>query len=133
YAVAVKGSAGPSSQAPFVVDLFPATAEKEPNNSLGTAQPISLPTTIIGALDQAGEIDYFRFIATPGQAVGVQALVQGTGSKLDPVLQVTDATGRVLAEGTNGLLGFVGPTAGAYGLTIRDREYRGGKEFRYRL
>src|SRR5262249_37226524 len=83
--------------------------------------------------DRAGEIDCYHFHGHPGQEVGVQALVKGNGSKLDPVLRVTDAAGRVLAESTTGLLGYVCPAPGTYGLVIHDREYRGGKEFSYRL
>ena len=62
-----------------------------------------------------------------GQEVGVQA-VAPAGSKLDPVVQWSDATGRVLAESTAGLLGFVCPAAGTYTLALRDRDYRGGPE-----
>ena len=88
---------------------------------------VKLPATVVGSLDRAGDADFFRFAAKAGQQIGVQvATAAGLGSKLDPVLVLTDADGQVLAEGTDGLLGFTCPAAGTYAVGVRDREYRGG-------
>src|SRR5262249_32648369 len=65
-------------------------------------------------------------------AVGVQAM-PGPGSKLDPVLQLTDLDGKVLAEGANGLLGFQHTRDGTYLLSLRDRDYRPDAAMSYRL
>jgi hypothetical protein len=46
---------------------------------------------------------------------------------------MTDAHSRVLQESTGTLLGFRCPENGAFALGIRDREYRGGADFTYRL
>ena len=45
---------------------------------------------------------------------------------------LTDASGTVLAEGTTSL-GFAVRKAGTYAIGIRDREFRGGADFTYRL
>jgi hypothetical protein len=87
--------------------------------------------TLVGVLQRPGDVAYVHFTAKAGQEVGVQAQA-ASGSKLEPVLQWSDARGHVLAEG-GGLLGVVCPTAGIYTLALRDRDYRGGPEFRYRF
>ena len=97
-----------------------------------TTHSAELDHTLIGTLARPGDVAYFRFAAKAGQEVGVQA-VNPAGSKLDPVMQWTDSTGRVLAESAGGLLGVVCPEAGTYTLALRDRDYRGGADFRYRL
>src|SRR5262249_32680500 len=105
YKMGLKSPAGESGQVAFTVDLFPRTDEKGPNGSPTTGQRVPLPVTVVGALGRAGEVDFFRFDAQPGQQVGVQAVTGAAGSKLDPVLELTDATGCVLAEGKDGVLG----------------------------
>jgi WD40 repeat protein len=132
YQLGLKGAGGQTAQLPFVVDLFPAAAETEPNDSFGTAQGVKLSASVAGSLDRAGDVDYFRFDAKAGQQFGVQ-VVNPPGSKLEPVLELTDASGTVLAESTNGLLGHTFAKAGSFAVAIRDREFRGGAEFAYRL
>jgi hypothetical protein len=122
---------GDSNPLPFTLDLFPAVAEREPNDSPGTAQPVTLPAALVGTLGRAGEVDWFRFDAKAGQSVGVQAVI-AAGAKLDPVLQLTDLAGRVLAEGGTSL-GYTFPAAGTFALGVRDRDYRGGPGTGYRL
>jgi hypothetical protein len=112
---------------------FPEKKEIEPNNSPGTGQAVTLPATLAGALEKAGDVDCFRFDATEGQELGIQAVPAASGSKLEPVLQVTDLTGHVLAESSSSVLGYKFEKAGSYALTIRDNDYRGGVEFAYRL
>jgi hypothetical protein len=133
HQLVLKSAGGLSASLPFTVDLFPQVNEVEPNDSPTTGQPIALPASIIGAISRAGETDYYRFEARAGQEVGAQALTVAVGSKLEPVLVLTDAAGRVLAEGTNGLLGYTCPHTGTYALGIRDRDYRGDPAMTYRL
>ena len=88
---------------------------------------------MIGAVGKAGDVDYYRFEAKAGQEVGVQLLTAAVGSKLEPVLELTDADGRSLAESANGLLGYTCPAAGVYAVGVRDRDYRGDATMFYRL
>src|SRR5262249_28833886 len=118
---------------PFIVDLFPMLAEVEPNDSPKTGQHMTLPVTLVGAIGRAGSVDYYRFEAEAGQAIGVQVLTSAIGSKLDPVLVLIDDAGRTVAEGTKGVLGYNCEKARTYALGVRDRDYRGGKEMHYRL
>jgi mono/diheme cytochrome c family protein len=133
YKLGLRAPAGETAQLSFTVDLFAAVPEVEPNDSPTTGQRVSLPVTVVGAIGRPGEVDYYRFEAREGQQVGVQALTGVVGSKLEPVLQLTDATGTVLAESGNGILGCTCPKAGTYALGIRDRDYRGGTNMHYRL
>ncbi len=132
YQLGLKGPAGETAKLPFALDLFAAVPEQEPNDSPVTGQKIQLPATVTGAVDRGGDVDYYRFEARAGQQLGVQALTP-PGSKLEPVLRLTNASGTVLAESTNGLLGFTIPRAGIYALGIHDREYRGDPKMTYRL
>ncbi|HEY1379115.1 MAG TPA: hypothetical protein VGF55_20100, partial [Gemmataceae bacterium] len=123
-----EGHGGKSAAVPFTVDRFPAVTVGGAND---TPHPAELDRTLVGTLQRPGDVAYFRFIAAAGQEVGVQAQA-AAGSGLAPVVQWTDATGRVLAEGA-GLLGVVCSEAGTYTLALRDRDYRGGPNFGYRL
>jgi WD40 repeat protein len=97
-----------------------------------TTHSAELDRTLIGTLARPGDVAYFRFTMKADQQVGVQA-VAPAGSKLEPVMQWSDSTGRVLAESIGGLLSVVCPEAGTCTLALRDRDYRGGADFRYRL
>lgn len=133
YQLGLKSPVGQGNSLPFIVDLFQTVDEKEPNDSPRTGQRISLPAAVVGSIGKAGEVDFFRFEAKQGQQLGVQALTSGIGSKLEPILELTDANGQILLESENGLLGYICAQAGTYSLGIRDRQFRGGKEMNYRL
>src|SRR5262249_38271568 len=119
YQLSLKSSAGQTASLPFTVDLFPLIEEKEPNDSPSTGQAIALPATVAGSMNRAGDVDYFRFDARAGQQVGVQVLTGAAGSKLEPVLQMVDGAGRVVAESNSGALGHICEKAGTYSLGIR--------------
>jgi WD40 repeat protein len=131
--LSLKNEAGQSKPQTLLVDRFTAVSESEPNNSPRTGQKVVLPATLVGVIDRAGDLDWFRFEAKAGQEVGVQAQTAALGSKLDPVLQLVDPEGNVVAESTTGLLGHTCEREGTYALGIRDREYRGGTTMHYRL
>jgi WD40 repeat protein len=132
YQLTLKSAAGASMPVPFTVDLFPAVAEIEPNDSPGTGQKITLPASVIGTVGKAADVDFFRFDATAGQQVGVQ-VIKPIGSKLDPYLLLMDAEGKTVAESGVGFLGYACPKAGRYSVGIRDKEFNGGADFAYRL
>jgi len=133
YQLLLKTPAGQSATLPFTVDLFPAIASREPNDSPKTAQRVTLPVTIVGTIQRAGSVDFYQFDAPAGYQVGVQVLTAALGSKLDPVLELVDPDGQIVTESSDGLLGYTCTKPGMYALGIRDREYRGTLEMRYRL
>lgn len=131
YNVRLKHHSGTTNPLPFILDLFPVQTESTANDAPGQAIGLSLPVTVAGALERAGDVDYFRVELGSGQELGVQTFVP-PGSKLDPVLTLTDVGGTPLVE-SDAVLGFKAKVAGTYIVGLRDREYRGGTEFSYRL
>ena len=121
--ITLTNQAGRSAVQVFQVDRFPAVGE----NELST-----LPATVAGTLSRSGEIDLLRLATKAGQEVGVQFLSPLGRDKFDPIVTIADASGRTVAEGRNGVAGFVAE-AGTYSLAVRDRDYRGGPGFDYRL
>jgi WD40 repeat protein len=129
--LSLKSAVGTSAALPFVVDRYLAITESLSGDSPRLGMKVTLPTTLVGSIGKAGDADYFRFEAKRAQEIAVQVLTMG--SKLEPIVELTDATGKVLAESANGLLGYVCPTAGAYSLGIRDKDFRGEPDFAYRI
>jgi hypothetical protein len=121
HSLRLQSAAGETAPLPLAVDRFP----------LASATPAKLPATFAGSIERSGDQDSYSFEATAGQPIGVQLLLI-PGSKLDPIMALSDAAGNVLGEGTASL-GHTCAAAGRLTLTVRDREYRGGSAFGYRL
>jgi len=117
---------------PLPIKPKPPINENEPNDSPRTGQSIKVPASVNGSIGRAGDVDYYRFEAKAGQEIGVQ-VQPASGAKLEAILQLIDADGRIVTESANGLLGHTCPKAGVYALGIRDREYRGEASMKYQL
>ena len=121
-------------QSPYNLGAFVAVVRQwQDGVIIRLGQRIALPATVIGSMNRAGDVDFYRFEAKDGQEIGVQVTTAAIGSKLDPVLQLLDSSDHVLEESTNGILGHSCQKAGVYALSVRDREYRGGSQMNYRL
>ncbi len=134
YSLKVKTPVGESGTVPLVVDLFVPE-----NVGAGAVAPnssavVKMPVTLVGGLSRAGEVHYFPLNLKSSEEIGVQ-LVPAPGSKINPALQLTDDGGKIVAESTNGVLGFAAPKepAHTYVLSIRDRDYRADMPMTYRL
>jgi Planctomycete cytochrome C/WD domain, G-beta repeat len=135
YKFRAKNSAGTSAPVEFFVDRFHSVPYVEPA-SPGQTQPLTLPVTVTGRLGEAGVVNRHVFSLAPLQQVGVQFVA--TKAKIDAVLRLLDRQGRVVAEGRDGVLGFIAPEslsdqAATYVLEVHDREFRGNKDMSYRL
>jgi WD40 repeat protein len=108
-------------------------AANNPGNSPTSGQRIALPTSVIGTLDRAGAVHFFRFDAKKGQQLGMRLIAKELKSKIDPVVILSDMSGRILAESYEGDLGFTFAESGSCAVGVRDRDYRGGADFKYRL
>ena len=131
--VSLKSPGGATAELPFAITPFPEVAEAGANEAQGTASKVALPATLVGSLDRAGDTDYYRFDAAANQQLGVEVVASAIGSKLEPVLTLTDSSSRVLAETTGALLGHTIEQAGTYVLRVRDVDYRGSGEMFYRI
>lgn len=128
----LEGVADKSQPILLSLDRFIVEPESGTSDSVHTSQSVKLPVSIAGSVDRAGDVDYFRFDARAGDEIGVQLVASELGSKIDPVLVLTDSSGTVMAEGATAL-GYLAAKAGTYTIGVRDRDYRGGAEFIYRL
>src|SRR5262249_24600728 len=67
YPLTLKSAAGTSTALSFTVAPFAAVTEREPNNTAGTGQKLTLSATVAGTLGQAGDVDFYRFEMQAGQ------------------------------------------------------------------
>lgn len=108
-------------------------AETEPNNSLETAQLVSLNAVVQGTSD-GNDQDVFRFTARRGQRITIRCDAQRLDSPLDPTLGLATASGAPLAInsdyfGRDPLIDFTAPADGDYAATVNDLSYRGGMPY----
>jgi len=72
-------------------------AEKEPNNRQ-QPQRVEVPVTITGRIAQPGEVDVYEFTLKKGQKVSVVIESRTLDFPLDPVLRLTDGSGKLLTQ-----------------------------------
>jgi len=136
-----------SNLVPFCIDTLPEMMEKEPNNSIKTPQPVSLPMIINGKIDKPDDWDVFSFRAEAGTAVVVDVKARRLNSLLDSVIEITDITGKRLAINDDSVdpsaallphqadsyIYFNVPTTGRYFIHLTDAQHNGGDDYAYRL
>jgi hypothetical protein len=147
YPVSVRKEDRISNRVPFAVDTLPECLEKEPNNSIATAQPVTLPIIVNGRIDQPGDWDVFRFEGRAGDAIVAEVYARRLDSPLDSVLKLTDASGKQLAFNddhedkgagldthyADSYLTATLPADGIFYVHIGDAQHQGGPEYAYRL
>ena len=136
--VRVAGRYGVSNPRAFEVGDLAETREVEPNNDAGKEQLLTPPCLLNGRMDSGGDQDRFRFTVAAGQRILVDCRARRIDSRMDAVLTVSDAAGRLVAESRDAqtgdpLLDFVSPSGGEYTLRVVDSLYGGGGEYPYRL
>lgn len=131
----------------FAVDELPETLEKEPNNTLGQAQAVSVAQIVNGRIQTSDDEDVFRFQGKAGQKVVLEVVARRVGSPVDSLLKLSDAQGRLLAASDDiadpscGWLTHYAdsrieatlPADGVYYVHLRDAQHRSGPEYAYRL
>jgi hypothetical protein len=136
-----------SNQVPFVVGLLPECLEKEPNNTVATAQKVTLPIVVNGRVGKRGEVDVFRFEGRAGQVIVAEVWARRLGSPLDSYLKLTDDAGKLVAfnddleDRGQGLMTHHAdsrimttlPKGGTYNLHLGDARRHGGTAHAYRL
>ena len=134
---------GVSTVGQIVVVRDPVVREAANNDTMQTAQPVTLPATLCGAFEKKEDVDYFRFQATAGQALTFHVRCQRLEDKIhdlqehaDPILTLRNSAGTILAVNDNAffadpLLHYKVPAAGEYYLEIRDVRYGGNADWQY--
>jgi hypothetical protein len=125
----VESPLGPSNGVTVALEAFDSIAETGRTDSLSSAMTIPLDRVVAGVLDRAGDADFVRFEAKAGQEIGMTV----AAAKFSPLLSVHGPAGELLGESAAGAYGFVAPKDGAYTVGVRDRDFRGGGDFAYRL
>ena len=147
YPLSVRKEDRVSNLVPFAVDTLPECLEKEPNNSVATAQAVTLPIIVNGRIDKPGDWDVFRFAGRAGDTVVAEVYARRLDSPLDSVLKLTDASGKQLAFNddhedkgagldthyADSYLTAILPTDGTFYIHIGDAQRQGGPEYGYRL
>lgn len=130
-----------------------ATAAEIEPNSPSSPQHIAPPVTISGRIEEAGDVDTFKFEARKKEPWLLRVDSYALGLPLDPVLTVADASGKrvkriddtAVAEvkrtrkdeeppvGRDAEWVFRPPADGGYSVAVSDLHGRGGLRFAYRL
>ncbi|MDP6556957.1 MAG: pre-peptidase C-terminal domain-containing protein [Pirellulaceae bacterium] len=112
--------------------------EAEPNNEMGAASPVELPLAFNGIIQEAGDVDFFRFSAKKGQQFQVECYARRIRSGLDPVMHLYKADGGGIASnddsrGPDSYFRFNVPADGEYIIRVTDHLGRGGPDLVYRI
>lgn len=126
------------------VGFFEVTHDREvlevgTNTKPDAAQPVSVPATISGQLNEAREIDYYALDLKRAQRLTIRCASFTVNDRfLFPRLRILDVAGRTLArnEGHDGfpaLVDFTAPTDGRFTVAVDDLFSRGSSVLVYRL
>ena len=129
---------------PLLACDLPARAEREDNDSLGSAQSLSLPSGLAGVVARTDDVDHYSFTATKGNSYEFETHSRRLFAPLDSELAIFDAKGKRLARNDDfttftgrltkdSRLSWKAPADGVYTLAVRDALGRGGPEFSYHL
>ena len=138
----------------------PVTLEVEPNDTLDTAQTISVPVEVAGQFQSPGDVDDVQFAAKAQEVFWIEVFGHRDGSGADPYLTleqiIADENGRETSaqliatqddietnlfpehfntRSDDVSYRFVAPADGSYRISLRDRyfESRGDLSLIYRL
>ena len=130
---------GVSNQLRFAVSALAETKEDEPNDA-AKPQAVTLPAALVGTLAKAGDVDGYRFTARSGDEMVFQVVARPLGARLDSIVRLLDASGKVIAENNDidlnrdSVLTWKFAEAGTYSIAIEDLEHGGGAEgYGYRI
>ena len=126
------GRFGVSNPRGFCVGLGPEAIASGTNATVAAAQTLSVETVVNGRL-AANQAAWYRVETVPGRTYTIRAETREIDSRLEPILELADPTGRPLGMSRRGVLGFQGPTNGPVLVAVHDVTYRGGDDFLYRL
>ncbi|PYV21656.1 MAG: hypothetical protein DMG27_20195, partial [Acidobacteria bacterium] len=139
YPLRVRTADGLSNVLIFTVSDLPEIPEKEPNDSIAQAQPLTIPVAVSGTL-KGQDQDFFSITATSRERLVIEVEARRIGSAIDPAVEVFDSTGRQMAEnddapglGVDSRLDLTFPRAGKYYVSVHDSKFSEQPENFYRL
>ena len=139
YPLRVRTADGLSNVQIFIVSDLAEIQEKEPNDSIAEAQPITLPLAVGGTL-KGPDQDFFSFTVTAHQRVVMEVEARRIGSAIDPAIDLYDSNGRLIAKnddapglGVDARLDFEFPKSGKYFVAVHDSKFSEQTPNFYRL
>ena len=148
YPIRVVTAEGISNVQLFTVGAFPEFTEDEsrpgalPNTSdnMETAQPLPPPPFTLNGTLRGPERDMFRLSAKAGEKRVIEVEARRSGSAIDPLLEILDANGRVIARnedepllGLDARVEVAFPRDGDYYVVVRDARFSTQTANFYRL
>lgn len=136
-----------SNSIPFHIDNVPEEAEREPNNTLGTATDLKPPMIVNGRIETRGDADFYRLKGRGNQEMIFEVFARRYGSPLDSSLTVFDMDGNQIGfnddheDLTAGLTTHHAdsraavklPPGGECFVRVTDTQNQAGPDFVYRL
>jgi hypothetical protein len=137
--IADDGSMASPTAIPFRLSPFENLIETEPNEDpslISTA--VDLPVSFNGILQEAGDVDCFRFRMKEGERIQFDSFADRIGSPVDTIISILDADGTVLSTNDDygshdSRLMFQAARTGDYFFQMTDQRGAGGKNFVYRV
>ncbi|MGH9768433.1 MAG: hypothetical protein ACREAB_13460 [Blastocatellia bacterium] len=140
YNCRIRTPLGTTNLGRVYIGALPEIREREMNDSAADAQPLSLPATVVGAMEKIGDSDCFKFKARAGQEMVFEIISAALNSRLDSVLTLLDENGRTLATnndhngGKDSLLAHRFKQEGEFVIRVSDLERKGQMaQYEYRL
>lgn len=156
----VRTPAGLATNAhPFAIGNLAEMAETEPNDMSENTNAVTVPITLNGKIEKAGDVDMFSFEVADAQRLVFEVEALTLSSRLDALLTLYAAVGgnpapetavekmeawgkkkeaRVLAvnddaRGADARIEWLFEEAGTYSVSVRDLNEQGGENYPYRL
>lgn len=123
---------------PLRVSKLAPTADGEPNDEPDRAIAVAAPAALVGRMDRAGDVDWFRIRAAKGTTWNVRGWGRRIGSPVDLVLNAhrdddkrERITGNDDTDGPDSAIRVTVPDQGSFLLRLNDHLRRGGETFAY--
>jgi hypothetical protein len=98
----------------------------------------ALPATVSGRLSKIEEVDRVRFTVPKATPVTIELTARRLGSNFNGMIEVRDASGRLVADaadttGDDAVLTFAALAGVEYTVSLQDVDFRGDRSYVYRL
>lgn len=134
---------GLSTVGQLIVVRDPITVETGSNNTQETANALTLPAAVCGAIEAAEDVDMFKFKVEAGKSyvfhvrsARYEDKIHDLQTHSDPLIALKNQAGVVLAANDNFFYGdpliqYTFKNAGDYYLEVRDVRYQGNEYWQY--
>ena len=130
---------------PLRIDMITEVLDQEPNDSIATAQEVTMPCVVNGRIDKADDRDVFKFSGFG--TLEAEVLGRREGSPIDSALLLTDEDGNeigfnddfrddaypLITHHADSRLNVGMRGKGPFYLHLTDSQRKGGDDFIYRL